>query len=105
MKNTNEANDMGKIDEEIVERMRAARREGRLKVGGLDLVATSEEELADLEIEGRLYGEHKERGIPILVRVNKETIEWLRQEAESKGERSWRKVLNERIEQMAKAES
>jgi hypothetical protein len=71
-------------------------------VGVLDIVATSEEDLADLAVEAKLYGSAPQRGIPVVVRVQPETLEWLRAEADRTGVRGWRKLLAERVEAMAK---
>ena len=95
----------GGVDESMVERIRRARKEGRLQVGGLDIEPTSEEDLADLEVEGKLYNQGPKRGIPVIIRLQPEAMEWLREEADQIGVRGWRVLLRQRIEAMLGGEA
>ena len=88
------------VDEGLVASVVRAREEGRLMVGGLDLEPTSAEELADLEVEAQLYRADRERGIPVIVRLSPEALEWLRAEADRVGVRGWRKLLMARVQAM-----
>jgi predicted DNA binding CopG/RHH family protein len=96
-----------RVDQKVVDDVIKARREGRLEVGPLDLLPSSEEQREDARRDAEGWRKTREAGgrtVPVTIRMEPEMIQALKAQATELGVRGYQTLMKQWIEERLQGE-